>query len=43
MGYLGSAWTFGIPLGGLYWLWQLNRKPEDDVPMENESESDLKN
>jgi len=23
MGYLNSAWTFGIPLGGLYWLYKL--------------------
>ncbi|GAA3585866.1 hypothetical protein [Snuella lapsa] len=28
MGYLSSAWTFGIPLGGLYWLWKLNKKAE---------------
>lgn len=25
MGYLNSAWTFGIPLGGLYWLWKLRQ------------------
>ena len=25
MGYLNSVWTFGIPLGGLYWLWKLNK------------------
>ena len=23
MGYLGSVWTFGIPLGGIYWLRKL--------------------
>jgi hypothetical protein len=34
MGYLSSAWTFGIPLGGLYWLWKLNKK--EDVTPENE-------
>jgi len=28
MGYLGSAWTFGIPLGGLYWFWKLNKKTQ---------------
>ncbi len=28
MGYLSSAWTFGIPLGGLYWFWKL-RQPKD--------------
>jgi hypothetical protein len=26
MGYLNSAWTFGIPLGGLYWLWKLQQR-----------------
>ena len=26
MGYLGSVWTFGIPLGGIYWLWKLNQQ-----------------
>jgi hypothetical protein len=35
MGYLSSAWTFGIPLGGLYWLWKLNKKTEDEIA-ENE-------
>lgn len=24
-GYLGSSWTFGIPLGGIYWLWKLRQ------------------
>ncbi len=29
MGYLSSYWTFGIPLGGLYWFWKLrNQKIE---------------
>ena len=32
MGYLNSAWTFGIPLGGLYLLWQL--KNGKDKPTE---------
>tara|TARA_R110002049_G_scaffold30345_7_gene103968 strand:+ start:288 stop:806 length:519 start_codon:yes stop_codon:yes gene_type:complete len=35
MGYLSSAWTFGIPLGGLYWLWKLNKKTNDETT-ENE-------
>jgi len=26
MGYLNSVWTFGIPLGGLYWLWRLKQR-----------------
>lgn len=25
MGYLGSIWTFGIPLGGIYWLWKIKK------------------
>ena len=35
MGYLSSAWTFGIPLGGLYWLWKLNKKTNNETT-ENE-------
>lgn len=30
MGYLGSIWTFGIPLGGLYWLWKLKQRKDDE-------------
>ena len=30
MGYLSSAWSFGIPLGGLYWLWKLNKKQKKE-------------
>jgi hypothetical protein len=26
MGFLNSYWTFGIPLGGLYWFWRLKNK-----------------
>ena len=36
MGYLSSAWTFGIPLGGLYWLWKLNKKADEESTTENE-------
>lgn len=25
MGFLNSYWTFGIPLGGLYWFWKLRK------------------
>lgn len=31
MGYLSSSWTFGIPLGGLYWFWKLNKKTETEL------------
>lgn len=36
MGYLGSVWAFGIPLGGLFWLWKLNKKKNDETELENE-------
>jgi hypothetical protein len=36
MGYLNSFWTFGIPLGGIYWLWKLNRKIEDKKEIETD-------
>jgi hypothetical protein len=35
MGYLNSAWTFGFPLGGLYWFWKLRRKSEMIVETES--------
>ena len=35
MGYLNSAWTFGLPLGGLYWFWKLRRKSELTVETES--------
>ena len=31
MGYLGSVWTFGIPLGGIYWLWKLKQRRESEI------------
>src|SRR5690606_36710667 len=32
MGYLNSAWTLGLPLGGLYWLWKTKtKKPDEDL------------
>ena len=35
MGYLNTYWTFGIPLGGLYWFWKLrkikNRELENEL------------
>ena len=35
MGYLSSAWSFGIPLGGLYWLWKLRNSNLDETIKEN--------
>jgi hypothetical protein len=31
MGYLGSIWTFGIPLGGIYWLWKLKQRKDAEI------------
>lgn len=31
MGYLGSVWTFGIPLGGIYWIWKLKQRREAEL------------
>jgi hypothetical protein len=30
MGYLGSVWSFGIPIGGIYWLWKLKQHRIDE-------------
>ena len=40
MGYLNSFWTFGIPLGGIYWLWKLNKKIEEKKEIETETETE---
>lgn len=40
MGYINSAWTFGIPIGGLYLLWQLKNKkdqPIQTIPTETQN------
>jgi hypothetical protein len=31
MGYLGSVWSFGIPLGAFYWLWKLKQQQADEL------------
>ncbi len=31
MGYLSSVWTFGLPLGGLYWLWKLKKNKTNEM------------
>lgn len=38
MGYLSSAWTFGIPLGGIYWFGKLNKRKVDTEEGEIETE-----
>jgi hypothetical protein len=51
MGYLSSFWTFGIPLGGLYWLWKLKQhskltgetEPEFDFQIETINDDSQKN
>lgn len=37
MGYLNSAWTFGLPLGGLYWFWKLKMKKLEITNMTDEA------
>ena len=37
MGYMNSMWTFGIPLGALYWLWKL-KNINDTNPQQSEFE-----
>ncbi|MEM7511152.1 MAG: hypothetical protein AAF388_09490 [Bacteroidota bacterium] len=29
MGFMNAAWTFGIPLGGMYWLWKLSNSDDE--------------
>ena len=43
MGYLNSMWAFGIPFGGLYWLWKLKTKKEEVNYNEIEDENILDN
>lgn len=31
MGYINSVWTFGIPFGGLYWLWKLKQREKQKM------------
>jgi hypothetical protein len=44
MGFLHSYWTFGLPLGGLYWFWKLRQqknevtKPEISIDQNIETE-----
>jgi hypothetical protein len=39
MGYLNSYWAFGIPLGGLYWLWKVRQA--NHIITEAEPETDF--
>lgn len=34
MGYLDSFWTFGIPMGGIYWFWKLRKQKKDEINIE---------
>ena len=43
MGFLSSYWTFGIPLGGLYWFWKLRQKANDPFQIEANPEEDSTN
>ena len=37
MGYLSSVWTFGLPLGGLYWFWKLKANKIDEKKITEET------
>lgn len=41
MGYLNSYWTFGIPLGGLYWFWKLRQQKNKVVETEIATEQNI--
>ena len=34
MGYINSVWTFGIPIGGIYWFWKLHLINKENVEEE---------
>lgn len=40
MGYLTSAWTFGLPLGGLYWFWKLKTNTDSISDSEDKAEGE---
>lgn len=44
MGFLNSYWTFGLPLGGLYWFWKLRQQqkvvPETELTTDRYVETD---
>ena len=41
MGYLNSYWTFGIPLGGLYWFWKLRQQKNEVTEPEIATEQSI--
>jgi len=43
MGYLNSAWAFGIPLGGLYWMWKLKFRKKKEIKTFVETEINMEN
>lgn len=43
MGFLNSYWTFGIPLGGLYWFWKLRQSKNEKIGAELSTDQDIKN
>ncbi len=40
MGYLSAIWAFGIPLGGMYWLWKIKTKKENEEVVLNDFSDD---
>lgn len=43
MGFLNSYWTFGIPLGGLYWFWKLRQRKNEQLETELQIGQDIDN
>jgi len=43
MGFLNSYWTFGIPLGGLYWFWKLRQSKNEQIETELSTDQNIEN
>ena len=43
LGFLNSYWTFGIPLGGIYWFWKLRRRKQEVPIIQNDVPNELAN
>lgn len=43
MGYLNSYWTFGIPLGGLYWFWKIRQRKNERIEKNLATDKNIEN
>lgn len=41
MGFLNSYWTFGIPLGGIYWFWKLRQQKNEITETEPSTDQNI--